>query len=184
MSDKIQHECGVALIRLLKPLSFYKEKYGSSRYGLHKMYQLMDKMINRGQDGAGIATVKLDVEAGVPYIDRLRSVEPKATQDIFSKINDLYINAKDKNPDAYNDIEWQKKNIPFMGELIMGHLRYGTFGGNTVNSCHPFRRQNNWQARNLLVAGNFNLTNVDELLGHLVELGQHPTERADTITVM
>jgi amidophosphoribosyltransferase len=184
MSDKIEHECGVALIRLLKPLSFYKEKYGSSRYGLHKMYQLMDKMINRGQDGAGIATVKLDVDAGFPYIDRLRSVEPKATQDIFSKINDLYINAKDKNPEAYNDIEWQKKNIPFMGELIMGHLRYGTFGGNTVNSCHPFRRQNNWQARNLLVAGNFNLTNVDELLGHLVELGQHPTERADTITVM
>ncbi len=184
MSDKIQHECGVALIRLLKPLSFYKEKYGSSRYGLHKMYQLMDKMINRGQDGAGVATVKLDVEAGIPYIDRLRSVEPKATQDIFSKINDLYINAKDKNPDAYNDIEWQKKNIPFMGELIMGHLRYGTFGGNTVNSCHPFRRQNNWKARNLLVAGNFNLTNVDELLGHLIELGQHPTERADTITVM
>ena len=184
MSDKIQHECGVALIRLLKPLSFYKEKYGSSRYGLHKMYQLMDKMINRGQDGAGVATVKLDIEAGIPYIDRLRSVEPKATQDIFSKINDLYINAKDKNPKAYNDIEWQKKNIPFMGELIMGHLRYGTFGGNTVKSCHPFRRQNNWKARNLLVAGNFNLTNVDELLGHLIELGQHPTERADTVTVM
>jgi amidophosphoribosyltransferase len=184
MSDKIQHECGVALIRLLKPLSFYKEKYGSSRYGLHKMYQLMDKMINRGQDGAGVATVKLDVEAGTPYIDRLRSIEPKATQDIFSQINDLYINAKQKNPDAYNDIEWQKKNIPFMGELILGHLRYGTYGGNNIQSCHPFRRQNNWMARNLLVAGNFNLTNVDELLEHLVELGQHPTVKADTVTVM
>ena len=184
MSDIIKHECGVALVRLLKPLSFYKEKYGSSRYGLHKMYQLMDKMINRGQDGAGIATIKLDVEGGTPYIDRLRSVEPKATQDIFSKINDLYIQAKEKNPEAYNDIEWQKKNIPFMGELILGHLRYGTFGGNTIQSCHPFRRQNNWQARNLLVAGNFNLTNVDELFGHLIELGQHPTEKADTITVM
>lgn len=184
MSDIIKHECGVALIRLLKPLSFYKEKYGSSRYGLHKMYQLMDKMINRGQDGAGVATVKLDMEAGTNYIDRMRSVEPKAPQDIFSQINDLYINAKYKNPEAYNDIEWQKKNIPFMGELIMGHLRYGTFGGNTIHSCHPFRRQNNWMSRNLLVAGNFNLTNVDELLGHLVELGQHPTERADTITVM
>ncbi len=184
MSDIIKHECGVALIRLLKPLSFYKEKYGSSRYGLHKMYQLMDKMINRGQDGAGVATVKLDVEAGTNYIDRLRSIEPKAPQDIFSQINDLYVNAKYKNPDAYNDIEWQKKNIPFMGELIMGHLRYGTFGGNTIQSCHPFRRQNNWMSRNLLVAGNFNLTNVDELLGHLIELGQHPTERADTITVM
>lgn len=184
MSDKIQHECGVALIRLLKPLSYYKEKYGSSRYGLHKMYQLMDKMINRGQDGAGVATIKLDVEEGTPYIDRLRSVEPKATQDIFSQINDLYVNAKLNNPEAYNDIEWQKKNIPFMGELILGHLRYGTFGGNTIQSCHPFRRQNNWMARNLLVAGNFNLTNVDELLEHLVELGQHPTVKADTVTVM
>lgn len=184
MSDKIEHECGVALIRLLKPLSFYKEKYGSSRYGLHKMYQLMDKMINRGQDGAGVATIKLDAEAGSPYIDRLRSIEPKATQDIFSQINDFYIDAKQKNPDLYNDIEWQKKNIPFMGELILGHLRYGTYGGNSIQSCHPFRRQNNWMARNLLVAGNFNLTNVDELLEHLVELGQHPTVKADTVTVM
>lgn len=184
MSDNIQHECGVALIRLLKPLSFYKEKYGSSRYGLHKMYQLMDKMINRGQDGAGVATIKLDIEPGTPYIDRLRSIEPKATQDIFSQINDLYIDAKLKNPEAYNDVEWQKKNIPFMGELILGHLRYGTYGGNNIQSCHPFRRQNNWMARNLLVAGNFNLTNVDELLGHLVELGQHPTVKADTVTVM
>lgn len=184
MSDKIQHECGVALIRLLKPLSFYQQKYGSSRYGLHKMYQLMDKMINRGQDGAGVATVKLDVDAGTPYIDRLRSVEPKATQDIFSQINDLYINAKQKNPEEYKNIEWQKKNIPFMGELILGHLRYGTYGGNNIQSCHPFRRQNNWMARNLLVAGNFNLTNVDELLEHLVELGQHPTVKADTVTVM
>lgn len=184
MSDIIQHECGVAFIRLLKPLHFYKEKYGSSRYGLHKMYQLMDKMINRGQDGAGIATVKLDVETGTAYIDRLRSVEPKATQDIFSQINDLYVNAKQKNPNAYHDTEWQKKNIPFMGELILGHLRYGTFGKNSIQSCHPFRRQNNWMARNLVVAGNFNLTNVDELLEHLVELGQHPSERADTVTVM
>lgn len=184
MSDKIQHECGVALIRLLKPLNFYQQKYGSSRYGLHKMYQLMDKMINRGQDGAGVATVKLDVDAGTPYIDRLRSVAPKATQDIFSQINDLYINAKQKNPSEYQNIEWQKKNIPFMGELILGHLRYGTYGGNNIQSCHPFRRQNNWMARNLLVAGNFNLTNVDELLEHLVELGQHPTVKADTVTVM
>ncbi len=148
MSDSIKHECGVAIIRLLKPLSFYKEKYGSSRYGLHKMYQLMDKMINRGQDGAGVATVKLDVDPGTAYIDRLRSIAPKAPQDIFSQINDLYINAKQKNPEKYNDIEWQKKNIPFMGELILGHLRYGTFGKNSIQSCHPFRRQNNWMARN------------------------------------
>ncbi len=184
MSDKIKHECGVALIRLLKPLSFYQEKYGSSRYGLHKMYQLMDKMINRGQDGAGIATVKLDVPAGTTYIDRLRSIDPKATQDIFSQVNDLFIKAKQKSPDQYKDIAWQKENIPFMGELILGHLRYGTFGKNSIHSCHPFRRQNNWMARNLLVAGNFNLTNVDELLEHLIELGQHPSEQADTITVM
>lgn len=184
MSEIIKHECGVALIRLLKPLSFYKEKYGSSRYGLHKMYQLMEKMINRGQDGAGIATIKLDMDAGTNYIDRLRSIESKATQDIFSQINDLFIKAKDKNPEQYKSVEWQKQNIPFMGELILGHLRYGTFGKNSIHSCHPFRRQNNWMARNLVVAGNFNLTNVDELLAHLVELGQHPTERADTITVM
>ncbi len=184
MSDKIKHECGVALIRLLKPLSFYQQKYGSSRYGLHKMYQLMDKMINRGQDGAGIATVKLDVPAGTTYIDRLRSIEPKATQDIFSQVNDLYLTAKTKFPDNYSDVAWQKSNIPFMGELILGHLRYGTFGKNSIHSCHPFRRQNNWMARNLVVAGNFNLTNVDELLEHLVELGQHPSEQADTITVM
>ncbi len=184
MSDKIKHECGVALIRLLKPLSFYQEKYGSSRYGLHKMYQLMDKMINRGQDGAGIATVKLDVPAGTTYIDRLRSIDPKATQDIFSQVNDLFIKAKQKSPEEYKNIAWQKENIPFMGELILGHLRYGTFGKNSIHSCHPFRRQNNWMARNLLVAGNFNLTNVDELLGHLIELGQHPSEQADTITVM
>ena len=184
MSDKIKHECGVALIRLLKPLSFYQEKYGSSRYGLHKMYQLMDKMINRGQDGAGIATVKLDVPAGTTYIDRLRSIDPKATQDIFSQVNDLFIKAKQKSPEEYKNVEWQKENIPFMGELILGHLRYGTFGKNSIHSCHPFRRQNNWMARNLLVAGNFNLTNVDELLGHLIELGQHPSEQADTITVM
>lgn len=184
MSDIIKHECGVALVRLLKPLDYYKQKYGSSRYGLHKMYQLMDKMINRGQDGAGVATIKLDVEAGTNYIDRLRSIKTKAPEDIFSQINNLYLEAKAKYPQEYQDINWQKKNIPFMGELILGHLRYGTFGKNSIQSCHPFRRENNWMARNLVVAGNFNLTNVDELLGHLVELGQHPTEKADTITVM
>jgi len=184
MSDIIKHECGVALVRLLKPLDYYKQKYGSSRYGLHKIYQLMDKMINRGQDGAGVATIKLDVEAGTNYIDRLRSIKNKAPEDIFSQINNLYLEAKAKFPHEYQDINWQKKNIPFMGELILGHLRYGTFGKNSIQSCHPFRRENNWLARNLVVAGNFNLTNVDELLGHLVELGQHPTEKADTITVM
>ncbi|MDX2172305.1 MAG: amidophosphoribosyltransferase [Bacteroidota bacterium] len=184
MSDFIHHECGVALIRLLKPVEFYKEKYGSARYGLHKLYQLMEKMINRGQDGAGIATIKLDVEPGTTYIDRLRSIENKATQDIFTQVNELFKNAQRENPEDYKSAQWQKNNIPFLGELLLGHLRYGTFGKNTVQSCHPFRRQNNWMSRNLLVAGNFNLTNVDELFGHLVELGQHPTEKADTITVM
>lgn len=184
MSDKINHECGVALIRLLKPLDYYKTKYGSARYGLHKLYQIMEKMINRGQDGAGIATIKFDAKPGTTYLDRLRSIEPKATQDIFEKINNQFINAQLHNPDAYKSAEWQKENIPFLGELMLGHLRYGTFGKNSVQSCHPFKRQNNWMSRNLVVAGNFNLTNVDELFSHLVELGQHPVEKADTVTVM
>jgi amidophosphoribosyltransferase len=184
MSDVIKHECGVALIRLLKPVSYYKAKYGSARYGLHKMYQLMEKMINRGQDGAGLATVKLDAKAGTTYIDRIRSIENKATQDIFSQVNDLFVNAQRKHPNEYKSAEWQKDNIAFLGELMLGHLRYGTFGKNSIHSCHPFRRQNNWMARNLVVAGNFNLTNVDELFDHLVELGQHPREKADTVTVL
>lgn len=184
MSDTIHHECGVALIRLLKPLDYYKTKYGSARYGLHKLYQVMEKMINRGQDGAGVATIKLDVEPGTTYIDRLRSVEARATQDIFTKINKEFTNAQIEHPELYNNAQWQKENIPFLGELLLGHLRYGTFGKNGVESCHPFKRQNNWMSRNLLVAGNFNLTNVDELFTHLVELGQHPIEKADTITVM
>lgn len=184
MSDLIKHECGIALVRLLKPIEYYKAKYGSARYGIHKMYQLMEKMINRGQDGAGVASIKLDVEPGTQYIDRLRSIESKATQDIFSQINDLFVKAQRKNPQEYKDAQWQKKNIPFLGELLLGHLRYGTYGKNSIHSCHPFRRQNNWMSRNLVVAGNFNLTNVDELFEHLVELGQHPREKADTVTVM
>lgn len=184
MSDAIKHECGVAFIRLLKPHSYYKSKYGSARYGLHKMYQIMEKMINRGQDGAGVATIKLDTEPGYNYIDRMRSVENKATQHIFGTINDLFIEAQKKHPEQYKSADWQKENIPFLGEMILGHLRYGTFGGNTIHSCHPFRKQNNWKSRSLVVAGNFNLTNVDELFDHLVELGQHPREKADTVTVM
>lgn len=184
MSETIKHECGVAFIRLLKPHSYYKEKYGSARYGLHKMYQLMEKMHNRGQDGAGIATIKLDTEPGTTYIDRLRSIENKATQDIFAQINELFVKASVEHPKEYKSADWQKENIPFLGELLLGHLRYGTFGKNTVHSCHPFRKQNNWKSRNLVVAGNFNLTNVDELFQHLVELGQHPREKADTVTVL
>lgn len=184
MSDIIHHECGVALIRLLKPFEYYKTKYGSTRYGLHTLYQLMEKMINRGQDGAGVATIKLDVPAGTTYLDRLRSIKPKASQDIFSHINAPFIEAQKSRPDLYKDPNWQKANLPFMGELLLGHLRYGTFGKNGVASCHPFKRQNNWMSRNLVVAGNFNLTNVDELFTHLVELGQHPVQKADTVTVM
>ncbi|MCE3226695.1 MAG: purF [Bacteroidetes bacterium] len=184
MSDSLHHECGVALVRLLKPLEYYKTKYGSARYGLHKLYQLMEKMINRGQDGAGVSTIKLDVEPGTTYIDRLRSIEHKATQDIFGQINELFVKAQRANPEEYKKAQWQKDNIPFCGELMLGHLRYGTFGKNSIHSCHPFRRQNNWMSRNLVIAGNFNLTNVDELFEHLVELGQHPREKADTVTVM
>jgi amidophosphoribosyltransferase len=184
MSDMIHHECGVTLIRLLKPLGYYKTKYGSSRYGLHKLYQMMEKMINRGQDGAGVATVKLDAVPGTTYIDRMRSVETKATQDIFTRINNMFLHAQSAHPDKYQEPSWQKQNIPFLGELMIGHLRYGTFGKNGVQSCHPFKRQNNWMSRNLVVAGNFNLTNVDELFEHLLELGQHPIQKADTVTVM
>jgi len=184
MSDIIHHECGVALIRLLKPLDYYKTKYGSARYGLHKLYQVMEKMVNRGQDGAGVATIKLDAEPGTTYLDRLRSVDAKATQDIFKQINQQFSEAQINFPELYNNAEWQKEHIPFLGELLLGHLRYGTFGKNGVQSCHPFKRKNNWLSRNLVVAGNFNLTNVDELFTHLVELGQHPIEKADTVTVM
>lgn len=184
MSDIIHHECGVALIRLLKPFDYYKTKYGSTRYGLHKLYQLMEKMINRGQDGAGVASIKFDVPPGTTYLDRLRSIKPKATQDIFLNINRNFSEAQKNQPELYKDATWQKENIPFMGELLLGHLRYGTFGKNGVASCHPFKRQNNWMSRNLVVAGNFNLTNVDELFTHLLELGQHPVQKTDTVTVM
>src|ERR1700757_287032 len=184
MSDKINHECGIVLIRLLKPLPYYRKKYGSARFGLHKLYLVMEKMINRGQDGAGVATIKLDTAPGTQYIDRLRSIRTRATLDIFTQIHDNFNAAKKQSPNEYNEVDWQKKNLPFLGELLIGHLRYGTFGKNNIESCHPFLRQNNWKTRNLVVAGNFNLTNVDELFEHLVELGQHPREKADTVTVM
>ncbi|MCD6067695.1 MAG: Amidophosphoribosyltransferase [Bacteroidetes bacterium] len=184
MSDNIQHECGIAVIRLLKPLSYYREKYGSARYGVHKMYLIMEKMINRGQDGAGLATIKLDPKPGTKYLDRLRSIRTRATQDIFTQINQNFLDAQQQHPENYKDVEWQKENIPFLGEVLMGHLRYGTYGKNNVENCHPFLRQNNWMTKNLAVAGNFNLTNVDELFGHLVDLGQHPRQKTDTVTVM
>ncbi|WP_431157174.1 amidophosphoribosyltransferase [Winogradskyella poriferorum] len=184
MSDAIKHECGIALIRLLKPLEYYKEKYGSAFYGVNKMYLMMEKQHNRGQDGAGFASIKLDTSPGERYISRVRSIAQQPIQDIFSQINERINTELSNNPDYQNNVAQQKKNIPYIGELLLGHVRYGTFGKNSVESVHPFLRQNNWMHRNLIVAGNFNMTNVNELFDNLVEIGQHPKEKADTITVM
>lgn len=184
MSDALKHECGIALLRLKKPLSFYKEKYGTSFYAIQKMYLLLEKQHNRGQDGAGLASIKLDMEPGERYISRVRSNKPSPIQDIFSQINSR-INAElEERPELANDIDAQKKELPYLGEVYLGHVRYGTFGKNNIESVHPFLRQNNWMHRNLIVAGNFNLTNVKELFADLVRLGQHPKEMADTVTVM
>ncbi|WP_350289662.1 amidophosphoribosyltransferase [uncultured Croceitalea sp.] len=184
MSDAIKHECGISLIRLLKPLEYYKEKYGTAFYGVNKMYLMMEKQHNRGQDGAGFASIKLDMKPGERYMSRVRSIEQQPIQDIFKQINGRINTALTENPDLKNDVARQKKEIPYIGELLLGHVRYGTFGKNSIESVHPFLRQNNWMHRNLIVAGNFNMTNVDELFGNLVELGQHPKEMADTVTVM
>jgi amidophosphoribosyltransferase len=184
MSDPIQHECGIALLRLKKPLDFYLKKYGTAFYGLNKMYLLMEKQHNRGQDGAGIANIKLDMEPGERYISRVRSIDPKPIQDIFKRINSRFQDIEKKSPTLLKDLDYLKKNAGFTGELFLGHLRYGTFGRNSIESCHPFLRQSNWMTRNLIVAGNFNLTNNDELFATLVKLGQHPKEKSDTVTVM
>ena len=184
MSDSIKHECGIALIRLKKPLAFYQEKYGTSLYGLNKLYLLMSKQQNRGQDGAGVATIKLDIAPGERYISRHRSTSKNAVPEIFEHIHNRLIEVEANDPISFNDPEWLKHNAPYTGELLLGHLRYGTFGGNNIEQCHPFLRQNNWITRNLIVAGNFNMTNVNELLEQLYELGQHPKEKADTITVL
>lgn len=184
MSDAIKHECGISLIRLLKPLEFYKKKYGSAFYGVNKMYLMMEKQHNRGQDGAGFASIKLDVEAGQRYMSRVRSVESQPIQDIFAQINDRINRAFKEHPECADDTEAQKKYIPYIGEVLLGHVRYGTFGKNSIENVHPFLRQNNWMHRNLIVAGNFNMTNVAELFDNLIQLGQHPKELADTVTVM
>ena len=184
MSDSIKHECGIAFIRLLKPLSFYQEKYGTALYGLNKLYLLMEKQQNRGQDGAGIATIKLDVKPGNRYISRHRSMEKNAVQDIFSYVMKRFAAVEKESPHLLADADWLKDNISFTGEVLLGHLRYGTHGKNSIEACHPFLRQNNWMSRNLVIAGNFNMTNVDELLQQLYDLGQHPKERADTVTVL
>jgi len=184
MSDALKHECGIALIRLLKPLEFYKEKYGTAFYGINKMYLMMEKQHNRGQDGAGFASIKLNVAPGERYISRVRSNDAQPIQDIFAKINNRINNEIETNPEIKDDVEAQKKNIPYLGELMLGHVRYGTFGGNSVEHVHPFLRQNNWMHRNLIIAGNFNMTNTTQLFNNLIELGMHPKEKADTITVM
>ena len=184
MSDAIKHECGIALLQLKKPLSFYKEKYGSALYGLDKMYLLMEKQHNRGQDGAGFASIKYDMKPGQRYISRVRSAEQQPIQDIFKTINGRIQKQIDLDPDLLSNPEKLKQDVPYVGELMLGHVRYGTFGKNNIESVHPFLRQNNWMHRNLIVAGNFNLTNVNELFDNLVDLGQHPKEMADTVTVM
>ncbi len=184
MSDAIKHECGISLIRLLKPLDFYKEKYGTIFYGVNKMYLMMEKQHNRGQDGAGFASIKLDMAPGERYMSRVRSVQTQPIQDIFDQINDRINTALKEHPEYIDNTELQKKNIPYIGEVLLGHVRYGTFGKNSIENVHPFLRQNNWMHRNLIVAGNFNMTNVDELFDNLIQLGQHPKEMADTVTVM
>jgi amidophosphoribosyltransferase len=184
MSDQLKHECGIALIRLLKPLEYYKEKYGTAFYGINKMYLMMEKQHNRGQDGAGFASIKLDVKPGERYISRVRSNAAQPIQDIFAQINDRINTELTENPEIKDDVAAQKANIPYVGELLMGHVRYGTFGKNSIESVHPFLRQNNWMHRNLIMAGNFNMTNVFKLFNKLVELGQHPKDMADTVTVM
>ena len=185
MSDAIKHECGIAMIRLRKSPQYYIDKYGTAAYASNRMYVLMQKQINRGQDGAGVANVKIDTQPGTRYISRYRSVEPSAVNFIFDKINKKYKKAKKiGGHDALSDAEWLKENIAFTGEVWLGHLRYGTHGENSIETCHPFLKQNNWRSRNLVMAGNFNMTNVEELFGKLVQLGQHPKEKTDTVTVM
>src|SRR5690606_7032055 len=184
MSDSIKHECGIALIRLLKPLSFYQEKYGTSLYGLNKLYLLMEKQHNRGQDGAGIATIKLDVKPGNRYISRYRALGKNAISEIFEYVQAKFAAVQKSNPEEFLDAKWLKENMSFTGEVLMGHLRYSTQSNNSLENCHPFLRQNNWKTRNLVIAGNFNMTNVDELLEQLFELGQHPKEQVDTVTVL
>lgn len=184
MSEPIKHECGIALIRLRKPYSYYVKKYGTAFYGINKLYVLMEKQHNRGQDGAGVAVVNMNVKPGIPYIHRSRSVEPQPIPDIFGRINKKIKKALKGNKEKVLQPEWMKENVPFIGEVLMGHLRYGTYLGNSIDNCHPFIRDNNWKSRTLVVAGNFNMTNVHELFDKLVDLGQHPREMADTVTVL
>ncbi|WP_421827530.1 amidophosphoribosyltransferase [Larkinella sp.] len=184
MSDAIKHECGIALIRLRKPYQYYIDKYGTHLYGINKLYLLMEKQVNRGQDGAGVANIKIDVPPGHRYISRYRSVASQPVADIFQKINKKFRKALKNNKEKARDARWLQENLAFTGEVWMGHLRYGTHGANEIENCHPMLRQNNWRSRNLVMAGNFNMTNVEELFDKLVSLGQHPKDEVDTVTVM
>ncbi|MBC8315388.1 MAG: amidophosphoribosyltransferase [Bacteroidales bacterium] len=184
MSDFIHHECGIALVRLLKPPEYYLAKYGTAFYGLNKLHLLMQKQHNRGQDGAGVAVIKFDLEPGSRYINRIRSNTDTPIKDIFSQIGTSVKEIEDNYPQNLHDVGWLKHHIEMYGELYLGHLRYGTFGGNTTESLHPLIRENNWMTKNLVLAGNFNLTNVEELFNILIDLGQCPVETSDTITIM
>ena len=184
MIDEIKHKCGIAYVRLLKPLEFYQLKYGSWQYGLQKLYLLMEKQRNRGQDGAGVVSLKMDMPPGNKYFNRHRSTNSSAINDIFDKIYKPFLKTQKRNPDLIKDANWAKLNLPFVAESYLGHLRYGTFGGNSIDAVHPVLRQNNWKTRNLVLAGNFNLTNVDELFNKLVELGQSPKDYSDTVTIL
>ena len=184
MSESINHECGIALVRLLKPLEFYLAKYGTVTYGMNKLHLLMQKQHNRGQDGAGIASIKFDLEPGNKYINRLRSDSDSPIKDIFSAFHEQIQQVTEKYPQRLCDVNWMKYNVDFVSELYLGHLRYGTFGKNTMLNIHPLLRENNWMTKNLVLAGNFNLTNVDELFEKLIDLGQYPVETSDTVTIL
>ncbi|MCU0430095.1 MAG: class II glutamine amidotransferase [Cytophagaceae bacterium] len=183
MSEPIKHECGIVLIRLRKPYAYYVEKYGPL-FGIQKLYMMMEKQNNRGQDGAGVATIKIEVPEGSRYISRYRSVDPQPVTEIFQKINKKFRKALRDNKDKMYNPSWLLDHVAFTGEVLLGHLRYGTHGKNEIENCHPFLRQNNWRSRNLVVAGNFNMTNVDELFQKLIDIGQHPKEKTDTVTVL
>ncbi|MGM0530139.1 MAG: amidophosphoribosyltransferase [Bacteroidota bacterium] len=184
MSDQIKHECGIGMIRFLKPLEYYQSKYGSWMYGLHKLYLLLEKQHNRGQDGAGLVNLKFDLKPGEKYIHRVRTNKSTPIKRIFDQVEIDHQKIRNRNPDLLKDPVWSKKNLPFAGEVYLGHLRYGTYGVNNIEYVHPVMRENNWKSRNLILAGNFNLTNVDELFQLLIDLGQHPKDFSDTETVL
>ena len=184
MSDNLKHECGIALVRLLKPLEYYKKKYGTALYGVHKMYLMLEKQHNRGQDGAGLASVKLDMQPGERYISRIRSNDAQPIQDIFRRINERINGLMKENPHLKDDVEAQKHLLPYIGEVLLGHVRYGTFGQNSIENVHPFLRQNNWIYRNLIVAGNdfqFRIKKNYFITGHVNLINTFDIHRLDYI---